>query len=44
MSLGTSTQHDTVEDLNPALHIIRNIPLFPQSRVTKAMQDLYGSF
>ena len=29
----------TVDDINPALPIIRNIPDFPQFRVLKVLQD-----
>ena len=31
----------TVDDINPALPIIRNIPESPLLRVPKVMQDLY---
>ena len=37
----TRIQGTTVDDTNPALHIIRNIPYFPELRVRKVMQDLY---
>ena len=30
-----------VDDINPALPIIKNIPQFPEFRVLKVMQDLY---
>ena len=30
----------TVDDMNPALPLIRNIPQFPKFRVLKVMQDL----
>ena len=32
----------TVDDIKPALPIIRNVPYFPLSRVLKVMQDLYN--
>ena len=31
----------TVDDINPALPMIRNIPYFPDCWVLKVMQDLY---
>ena len=31
----------TVDDINPALPMIRNLPPFPQIRVLQVMQDLY---
>ena len=33
--------HQPVDDINPALPIIRNILYFRKLRVTKVMQDLY---
>ena len=32
---------DSIDDINPKLPVIRNMPLFPQFRVLKVMQDLY---
>ena len=34
-------ENTTVDDLNPAEPIVRNIPYFPESRALKVMQDLY---
>ena len=34
-------ERDTVDDINPALPIIRNLPLFPSFRVLQVTQDLY---
>ena len=35
------TTNTTVDDTNPALPIIQNIPQFPKPRAIKVMQDLY---
>ena len=35
--------HFRVDDVNPALPIIRNIPYFPWSRLLKIMQDFISS-
>ena len=41
LRMRTSSHVDRVDDVNPGLPIIRNIPYFPSSGVSKVMQDLY---
>ena len=40
-SSDTSNNKGTVDGINPALPIIRNIPYVREFRVLKVMQDLY---